>query len=426
MGASEFVQKVALRYLWSQRSEAFIAIITVVAVLGVAIGVVVLTMTMAIMTGFEYELRQKVVGSTHILVNRLSGKIEHWEAAAEKVRAIPGVKSVSAYTQHQALLTLHGNARGLVVRGVQPGSSAAKEMEKYLDLGPDQGDLFSPKSVVSASAGSEEEEAQLPVLFVGRQLARQLSLFTGEPISLLSPQVGSTPFGMIPRFRRFVVGGIYQSGMTGYEEGLAYTSLDAAQKFFRLGSAVSGLEVMVNDITSSPQVAQQVAQELQRSGGAGFFVQDWTQLNKDLWDAIALEKNVYFLVLLLIIVMASFSIVTTLVMIVIEKRKDIAVLKTLGASSWSIAGIFCFQGTVIGALGTTLGLMGGYAGCLLLREYGFPLPEGVFPTATVPVKLETLNFVVVGLAAFGISALSTLYPAWRASQLKPSEVLRYE
>jgi len=210
-----------------------------------------------------------------------------------------------------------------------------------------------------------------------------------------------------------------------YENGVAYLSLEEAQRFFEMSDAVSGLEVRVFDVDAAPRIAREVLASI---GGmsSGFTASDWTSTNKPLWDAIQLEKRVYFIVLLLIIVMASFSIITTLVMIVLEKRKDIAVMKTMGASTASVARIFRIQGAVIGGLGTCAGLLLGFLGCLALREYGFPLDERIFQMSKLPIRMELLNFVWVGAAAFLICFFATVYPARRAARLEPSEVLRYD
>lgn len=385
-------------------------------------GVMVLTITMAIMTGFETELRQKVVGSAHIFVSKLGGSIHGWQAAKAKVEQVAGVSSVSAFAQAQVLLANEGRTKGLLIRGIEQESRSFRELSSYLKS-PDEGlKLFnSPQQSDSATS----TEPAIPGIIIGQELARNLLIFKNGKVSLLTPQVSSTPFGLVPRFKRFEVSAIYASGLTGYEEGLAFLSLTEAQKFFRLGDAVSGLEVAVDNIDRAPQIAQDILQSL---GGvtSGFFVQDWTLANKELWEAIKLEKRVYFIVLLLIIVMASFSIISMLIMIVLEKRRDIAILKTLGARTSTIASIFRLQGAIIGGLGVILGTLAGYLGCIGLQKYGFPLPEKVFPTATLPVQIEHLNFAVVAVAAFVICLVSTWYPVRRAAAVEPVDVLRYE
>jgi lipoprotein-releasing system permease protein len=423
--ALAFSKKIALRYLWSKRSEAFITISSVISVLGVAIGVIVLTMTMAIMTGFETELRNKVVGSSHIFVHRVGGKLHNWKDTVKKIETLPAVQTVNAYTQHQVLLSAEGRSRGLLIRGIQEEGTAATELSRYLGDKKAVETLFTPVSTSVESLEKGVQSATLPGIIIGKELARTMLLYKGSKISLLSPDVGSTPFGLVPRFKRFVIVGIYSSGLTGYEEGLAYVNMKDAQQFFRLGDSISGIEVSLSDVDSAPQIAAKILDTL-GGVGSGFYVQDWTQANKELWEAIQLEKQVYFIVLLLIIVMASFSIISMLIMVVLEKRRDIAILKTLGARTSTIGWIFRLQGAIIGVSGVVIGLIGGYLGCLALRHYGFPLPENVFPTSTVPVQIEAVNFIAVGISAFVICLLSTWYPVRRASAVEPSEVLRYE
>jgi lipoprotein-releasing system permease protein len=422
-----FSKKIALRYLWSKRAEAFISIITVISIIGVAIGVMVLNIVMAVMTGFEHELREKIVGTdSHIVVsNRSGGRIEGWEGAVNQIASVPGVASVSPFTYNQVLIRSDSRSSGLLVRGIQQKSASAAQVESYLGENQSLGALFNPPSVTVLTATGEEDEAQIPGILIGKSLARSLGVFVGTPVSILSPQVSSTPFGLVPSFRRFVVVGTYSSGLVEYESGVAYVALEEAQKFFGLGNGVSGLEVRVSEINKAPQIAEAILTTL---GGpmAGFAVRDWTETNRPLWEAIQLEKRVYFIVLLLIIVMASFSIVTTLIMIVLEKRKDIAIMKTMGASTASVSWIFRIQGAVIGGLGTIIGLVLGFLGCVGLKKFGFPIDERIFQMSTLPIHIEPLNFVMVGVAAFFICFFATMYPARRAAQLEPSEVLRYD
>lgn len=425
MRSLNFSRKIAFRYLWSKRSEAFVTIITVISILGVALGVMVLNIVMAVMTGFEHELREKIVGTnSHIVVKAIGGRIEGWETVSQSIAAVPGVESVSPFSYHQALIRTPTGSAGLLIRGIAPGSAGEAQVAGYSSAEVVR-DLFTPPPLTQTGPSGSETEVALPGIVVGRELAQSLGLFAGAPVSILSAGVVSSPFGLVPRYKRFIVVGSYRSGLVEYESGLAYVALAEAQSFFKMGGAVSGLEIRVNDIDQSPQIARRVSEVL-GGAAAGYAVQDWTQTNKPLWDAIRLEKRVYFIVLLLIVVMASFSIVSTLIMIVLEKRKDIAVLRTLGASQGSIAAIFKLQGAVIGAIGTVSGLILGLAGCLALRRYGFPLDERIFQMSTLPVRIEPVNFVVVGIVAFLICALATIYPARRASALQPSDVLRYE
>lgn len=421
-----FSRKIALRYLWSRRSEAFISIITRMSVIGVAIGVMVLNIVMAVMTGFEHELREKIVGTdSHIVLrNALGGGIGGWRELSQKVKGVEGVTSVSPFTNNQALIRSESRASGLLVRGVERDTDSMQRLGQFVKDSGSLDALFNPPPITVSLATGEESEATLPGILVGRSLAYSHQLFSGNPISLLSPQVSSTPFGLVPSFRRFVVVGTYSSGLSQYESGVAYVSLSEAQRFFGMGDTVTGLEVRVSDIDAAPQVARTIINTL--GSGAGIAAEDWTETNRSLWSAIQLEKRAYFVVLLLIIVMASFSIVTTLIMTVMEKRKDIAIMKTMGASTSSISRIFRIQGAVIGGIGTVLGLLFGYLGCLALRHYGFPLDEQVFQMSTLPVHIELNNFIATGVAAFLICFFATVYPARRAARVEPSEGLRYD
>jgi lipoprotein-releasing system permease protein len=421
---NRFSRKVAFRYLFSRRAEAFISIITYISILGVAIGVIVLTVTMAIMTGFETVMREAVIGSgSHIVVRRVQGPVNDWRDQKERIEKVAGVSSVSAFTLNQALIRVHERSSGILVRGVEQESEGARLLASQLERSESINNLFEPQKLLS---GREKEgEASLPGIIIGRSLARNFGIFTGTPITILSSDLTSSPFGLVPRFRRFATVGNFSSGFSEYESSLAYISLVEAQRFFEMGDVVTGLDVRVFNIMEAPVISQRIMNEL---GGvtSGFYTQDWTETHRALWEAIELEKRVYFIVLLLIVVMASFSIITTLVMIVLEKRKDIAVMRTMGATSRAIGDIFRLQGAIIGAVGTILGVVLGYVTSLALREYGFPLPEGVFPVSTVPVQIEFWNFVIVGLAAFAICCLATIYPSWRASKLNPVDMLRYE
>ncbi len=426
MSSFSFSRRIATRYLWSKRSEAFITIITVISVLGVAIGVMVLNIAMAVMTGFEHELRDKIVGAnSHITVRRFSGKIANWRLVANEIAKVKGVSAVSPYTYNQALIRKGGQSMGVLIRGIEDTGAAAEQLSAYLGPGESIPELLHPAPVPIEVEDGKEDQVALPGIVIGRELARQLTLFSGELVSVLSPQTSSTPFGLAPQYKRFLVSAVYSSGLIEYESGLAYVGIAEAQKFFRLGDTVTGFEVRVDSIDQARVIAQHIKTALDALA-PGFVAQAWTESNQALWEAIQLEKRAYFVVLLLIIVMASFSIVATLIMIVLEKRKDIAVMMTMGASPRSVARIFRIQGTAIGLVGTIIGLALSFIGCFALQKYGFPLNEQVFQMKQLPVRIEISNFLLVSVAAFSICFLSTIYPARRASRLDPAEVLRYE
>ena len=319
-----FSKKIALRYLWSKRSEAFISIISIISVLGVAIGVMVLSIVMSVMTGFEATLKEKILGTeSHITVYQIGGRVHDWQRVQSIINGVNGIKSVSPFTYNQVLLKGEGRSSGVLIRGILPDTASSAQLNDYLKGSSSLSDLFDPKPITVVGEDGLEREVKLPGLIVGRELASSLYVSRGQALSALSPQVTSSPFGLMPKFRRFAVVGVYSSGLVEYESSVAYVDLREAQKFFGMGDTVSGIEVRVNDVDAAPGIAKEILEKL-GGLGAGYTASDWTSSNKALWDAIRLEKKVYFIVLLLIIVMASFSIITTLIMIVLEKRKDIA------------------------------------------------------------------------------------------------------
>jgi lipoprotein-releasing system permease protein len=417
---------VALRYLRSKRKEVFISIITVISVLAVALSVVVLNMVLAIMTGFEAELQSKLIdANAHVVVREYGSNLQQWEAVAEKVKAVEGVVEAFPFTYNQAMLSVEGGAHGIIIRGVHDSPTARKKLEKLLADGYTEDSLFGEHTLVVERPDGGQDTIVLPPMVVGAALKRSLHLFSNKPVTVFAPRFSASPQGLIPKLRRFVIGGIYSSGLMEYESGLAYVRMSDAQNFFGMGSSVSGLEIVVEDVFKAKEVAERVDQAL-KGLPVSYYVTDWTVPNQPLWEAIRLEKRVYFIVLLLLILIASFTIVSTLVMMVMEKSKDIAILKSMGASNHLVLKIFLLQGICIGAVGTIVGTVLGLLGCIGLREFGFPINPIVFSMDTVPVYLELGNFVVVAVAAFFITSLAGVYPARRAAKLRPAEILRFE
>lgn len=424
--STRYAPFVAIRYLRSRRKEAFISFITVISILGVAISVMVLDIVLAIMTGFEAELRDKLLSAnSHVAVRRVGGSIENWNDVLNKVAETPGVAAAYPFTYSQAMVSVPGGARGVLIRGIPDNEQARNRLDQYMTPPQTTDVLFEPAFIEITRPDGTADNVQLYPIVVGEALKRKLGLGLTEPLTMYSPQLRSSPQGFIPRQRRFLVSGAYSSGLVEYESGLAYVSLAAAQSFFGLGTSVSGIEVILDDLYQAKAIGKQILDKLADSGSA-FYVNDWMDQNRPLWEALQLEKRVYFIVLQLLVLVASFSIVSTLVMVVMEKRKDIAILKSMGASNKFVRKVFLLQGSVIGFLGSVLGTLLGYVGCIGLREYGFEIDQTVFGMDTVPVHLVPMNFAIVFLLALIITALAGIYPAHRASSLKPAEVLRYE
>lgn len=421
-----FSRLVAARYLWSRRTDAAVTIITAISIIGVAIGVITITVVMAVMTGFQVTLREKILGAdAHIIVRHHDGRVTGWREVKETISRVPGVSSVAAYTSHQGLLRAGERASGLIIRGIERHGAAADQVTSYLRGRGDFATIIERRPIEVTLPDGSPDTASIPSIIVGEELSRSQGIMPGSAVSVLSPQVASSPFGLVPKFRRFQVTGIYHSGLVEYESGLAYVSIDDAQSFFQMGDTVTGLEVRVRDLDDATPIARKILASLGGAAG-GFFVQDWTESNRAFFEAIALEKKVYFIVLLLIVVMASFSIISSLVMVVIEKRRDIAIMKTLGARTGAIGNIFRAQGAIIGVIGVSVGLLGGYGLCRGLQWYRFPIDEKIFQMSSLPIYIDPLNFLAVGVAAFLICCIATIYPARRASRFEPAEVLRHE
>ena len=449
--------EIGLRYLRAKRTEAFISLITVISVVGVMIGVMTLNIVLAVMTGFEEDLRDRILGfNPHIVVTSYAGTIHNPQQAVDKVRAVPGVTAVAQLIYSQVMLSTGNNVSGVVVRGVPPEEDdAVVDLRKHLTSGRLEGlgapfeiEVDTTTEAKDAPADDEGERAgdgkgdagdrardaergdadaprmtTLSGVIVGQELAKQLGVEVGDPVSVVSPVGTPSPVGMIPKVKRFVVAGTFDSGMFDYDSSLIYMSLKDAQKFFGIRDAVTGIEMRVDDIYRSNEIAREVEAAL----GAPFHARDWMEVNRNLFLAFKLEKVVYFIVLLLIVLVAAFNIIATLIMVVMEKRKDIAILKSMGATSTSVAQIFLFKGLVIGIVGTVLGVLGGWAGCVILKRYQFiELPKDVFYVSTLPVRMYPENFALVALASVVICLLATIYPARQAAGLAPVEVIRYE
>ena len=410
---------IGLRYLRAKRSEGFLSLITAISTGGVAVGVMTLNVVLAVMTGFEEDLRDRILGFTpHVVVSDYGASMALAPTVEARLRVVPGVEAADAFVQGQAMLASGNDVAGVLLRGVLPQPGGAIDFSRHLRGGRIE-DLGTRHAVQRDESGARVE---LPGIILGTELARQLGVAVGEPVSVVAPAGVPTVVGLVPKVRRFAVVGLFEAGMLEYDSALAFISLPEAQRFFGLGDAVSGIEVRTADLDAADGVAARIAGQLDFP----YRVQSWRDLNHNLFAAIRLEKFVYFLVLTLIVLVAAFNIVATLVMVVMEKRRDIAVLKSMGATRRSIAEIFITKGLIIGSVGTALGTGLGLALCGLLRRYVIQLPPGVFYTPTLPVKIYPQYFVLVVAVSLVICLLATLYPARQASRLVPVEAIRYD
>ncbi|MFQ5476991.1 MAG: FtsX-like permease family protein [Candidatus Binatia bacterium] len=408
---------VGLRYLRSRRSETFVSVITVISTLGVLLGVMVMTITLSVMTGFEEDLRSRILGlHPHIqITDRLGGgMITDPELLVAAVVEDERVIDAAPVINSQVMVSDRGRLFGVYARGVDLLSSSSTEgIRSYVVEG----------SMDGLAVWHDYDGARLEGIVVGAELAGKLGLGLGDIVTLMVPSFSASPLGALPRSKRFVLTGLFDSGMVEYDSGLVYLSIDAARILLDTGSGVSGIEARVRD----PYEAAEVASALNERLGLPYWASSWTDSHRNVFEALKLEKTVYFLVLLLIILVAAFNIVATLYMVVMEKRRDIAIMKTMGATNSSIAFIFVCKGMIIAAVGTGVGALLGYLACVGLDQYELiDLPEGVFYVSTLPVRILLTNFLAVVSASLALCLGACVFPAWKAVRVVPVDVLRYE
>jgi lipoprotein-releasing system permease protein len=419
---------ISLRYLRARRKQVFLSIITFISIAGIFLGVAALIIVIAVMNGFETDLRSKILGiNSHVIVMDHTGGMRDYPRVMQEVSQVPGVVAATPFIYMQAMLKNGNNVTGVVLRGL-----ALEDSQKVINLGKiREGKLDYLKDGERSIPGLKPELADLPGILIGRELAKHLGVFLFEQVFVVSPAGVSTPMGMVPRMKPFVVVGIFESGFYEYDSTLAFLSLKTCQEFLNMGELVTGLEVRVDDIYQADKIAKTIEKKL----GYPFWGRNWMEMNKNLFSALRLEKRVMFIILSLIVLVAAFNIISALIMIVMEKNKDIAILKTMGATRRDIMKIFIFQGVIVGALGTVLGCAAGLAVAFNLealsrfveRLFGFKiLPGDVYYLSELPSQV---NFGDVGIIVVGtmlVCFLSTIYPSWRASRLDPAEALRYD
>jgi lipoprotein-releasing system permease protein len=405
-----FEFSIAIRYLMAKRKQAFISVISLISVAGVALGVASLIVVLGVMNGFSHNLREKILGvNAHMVVSNIKGLFGEYREVEERIERIEGVTGVMPFLYSEVMVSNPSGVKGVILRGIDPTRA-----EGVLSLRQDLilGDL---EQLKGGEAG----------IIIGRDLADRLGLSLGSPINVLSPAGRKTAAGFSPEIRIFQVSGVFSTGMYEYDSSLAYTSIPALQDLLGIKEdLVSGLEVRLSDVYEAKTVASRVEQAL---GGFPYYVRDWMEMNETLFSALQLEKTAMFVILVMIVLVGSFSIVTTLVMLVMEKTRDIAILMAMGARGESIRLIFMLQGTIIGMVGTGLGFLLGTGLSFLLQRYKFiRLPADVYYLDHLPILLNWPDLALICAAAVLLCFLATIYPARQASSLQPAEALRYE
>lgn len=407
---------IGLRYTRAKRRNHFISFISLIAMAGIALGVMALIVVLSVMNGFQEELRSRILGvAAHMEITGPQEMLLDWPALDVQVAQHPEVLATAPYVHAQGLLAYGAHSRGALIRGVLPERegrvsdlSAAMKAGRLTDLKPGKFNII-----------------------LGLALAQSLGVAPGDKITVIIPQGSFTPAGLVPRLKQFNVVGVFEAGMYEYDSSLALIHLADAQKLYRMGEAVTGLRVRLADMDRAPFVTRDLARSLQ----GDYFLSDWTMSHANFFRAVAIEKRMMALILTLIVAVAAFNIVSTLVMAVTDKQADIAILRTLGASPASIMQIFMAQGSLIGVVGTLLGVAGGIALALnvktivplIERSLGMDLfPADVYLISELPSKLVWTDVAWTAGVALLLSFLATLYPSWRAARVQPAEALRYE
>ncbi len=403
---------VGTRYLRAKQKETFISLITILSIAGVTVGVMALIVVIAVMAGFESDLKSRILGiESHMVIMSHGGQMTDYQKTLKNVGSHEGVIAATPFIYTQTMLRSSTGISGAVLRGIDPDS--VKDVISVFE------DVVPPQKHDKIEA---EQNNEVPSIVLGKELARRLGVTRSDTVYLISPAGILSPIGHVPAMKRFQVSDIFESGMYEYDGSLAFIHLEDAQKILRMVDSVTGIEVRVKDIYKAGDIAEKIVGKL----GFPYWARDWTQMNQNLFAALKLEKTVMFIILALIILVAAFNIASTLIMMVMEKTRDIAILKAMGATDKSIGKIFVIKGVVIGSIGTFIGVTLGFVLCKLLEKYKFiELPGDVYYITTLPVRMELLDIVLIATAAIVICFLATLYPARQASKLNPVEAIRY-
>ena len=401
------------RYIRSRQRSSFISLITGFAVSGVIVGGMVMVVVIAVMSGAETAFRQRILGvSSHLLIMRHGGPFSGYKSIIDFVEKIEGVDAATPFVYTQVILRSKSSTSNAVLRGIDPES--AKRVTTVFD-----------KQSLKEITGKKQKDNikhQIPGIIIGKELARELNVKKGDSVIMVSPGDLMSSFGNMPVMKQFNVVGLVDSGMYEYDSTLAYIHINEAQTILNVHESVTGIEVRVSDIYNARNISEEINEKLKFP----YWTRDWMQMNQNLFAALKLDKTVMFVILILIILVAAFNIASVLIMMVMEKTRDIAILKTMGSSNKSIKKIFLFKGMIIGIIGTLLGTGIGLILCQLLKKYRFiKLDPKMYPFTTLPVNIEIIDIAVIAVSTLVICFVASIYPAYKASRLKPVEGIRY-
>jgi lipoprotein-releasing system permease protein len=409
---------IGLRYTRAKRRNHFISFITAISMAGIALGVAALIVVLSVMNGFQAELRARILGvASHLQITGGAAGLADWQGVAKFALGSPQVLAAAPYIMAQGMLSLDQAVQGAIIRGILPA-----EEDRVAELG----------AHMKVGRLADLKPGEFGIV-LGAELAQALGAGVGDKVVVMAPQGQFTPAGIVPRLKSFRVVGIFQVGMYEYDAALALIHMDDAATLYRMGDKVSGVRLKLADLYQAPRIARELAARL--AGQESYEVSDWTQQHANFFRAVQMEKRVMFVILTLIVAVAAFNIVSTLVMVVTDKRADIAILRTLGASPGSIMAIFIVQGALIGVVGTLAGALGGV---LLATNIETVVPwiekmlgiqflaKDVYYISDLPSQLQWGDVTTITLVSLLLSFLATLYPSWRAARIHPAEALRYE
>jgi len=410
-----FEWMLAKRYLRARRKEGFISVIAGISFIGIMLGVATLIIVMAVMNGFRHELFQKILGiNGHVIVHKIQAPFDDYEQAAARLRAVPGVKAVMPLVEGQAMISSSANTLGALVRGMT---------EESLTKLP----LVYGNVRFGTFAGFDQQDG----IAMGSRLANSLGVNAGDSITLIAPKGASTPFGTTPRIKRYRIAAVFELGMSEYDKTMVFMPLAESQRYFSRGDEVDVLEIKL----TSPDAVDQLAEPMRAAGGPSLHFTDWRKRNETFFTVLEVERNVMFIILSLIVLVAALNIISGIMMLVKEKSRDIAILRTMGATKGAIMRVFLITGASIGVVGTLAGLVLGVVFCwniesirqLLQSVLGTKLMDPqVYYLTRLPARIDVAETAWIVAMALVLSVLATMYPSWRASRLDPVEALRYE